>query len=209
VAEASDAAERELRRQLATLIYSQLTPALPADAITAAGWWNLTARLGCPLPLVVVHDFGLVLTSERLGGARQVRRDGGRAPSPLNRYQALLARVATSEAVSELGAAPLRDEILAVILARVLGDVYLRWAPRGLAPAELPTASALYEADRDALAAALRQRNVPFVAVDSLLGGRDWRALRFPRDSHWNVAGHQAVGQALAPVVRPLVHIAG
>jgi hypothetical protein len=153
-AEASDAADRELRRQLATLIYSQVMPALPADAITAAGWWNLTARLGCPLPLVVVHDFGLVLTSERLGGARQVRRDLARAPAPISRYQALLARVAASETVAELGAAPLRDEILAVILARVLGDVYLRWAPRGFAPAELPMASPIYEMDRDTLARA-------------------------------------------------------
>ncbi|HSS37213.1 MAG TPA: hypothetical protein VLT58_00445, partial [Polyangia bacterium] len=74
----TDAADRELRRQLATLVYSQVTPALPADAITAAGWWNLTARLGCPLPLVVVHDFGLVLTAERRGGGRQVRRELGR-----------------------------------------------------------------------------------------------------------------------------------
>ncbi len=153
MADTTEAADRELRRQLATLIYSQVVPALPADAITAAGWWNLVARLGCPLPLVVVHDFGLVLTAERLGGGpRQVRRDLGRVPAPVGRYQALLARVAASEAVTELGAAPLRDEMLAVILARVLGDVYLRWAPRGVAPAELPASSAIYDIEREVLA---------------------------------------------------------
>ncbi len=152
--DATEAADRELRRQLATLTYSQVVPALPADAITAAGWWNLVARLGCPLPLVVVHDFGLVLTAQRLGGLRQVRRDLGRVPAPIGRYQALLARVAASEAVTELGAAPLRDEMLAVILARVLGDVFLRWAPRGVVPAELPASSPIYELDRDTLARA-------------------------------------------------------
>jgi hypothetical protein len=154
VGQATEAADRELRRQLATLIYSQVSPALPADAITAVGWWNLVARLGCPLPLVVVHDFGLVLTAGRLGGPRQVRRDLGRGAAPLGRYQALLARVAASEAVGELGAAPLRDEMLAAVLARVLGDVYLRWAPRGPSPAELPAASPIYDLDRDLLARA-------------------------------------------------------
>lgn len=154
MADAPDTADRELRRQLATLIYSQVTPALPADAITAAGWWNLCARLGCHLPLVVVHDFGLVLTAGRLGSGRQVRRELGRLPAPVGRYQTLLNRVAASEAVAELGAAPLRDEMLAVILVRVLGDVFLRWAPRALAPAELPAASPLYDTDRDTLARA-------------------------------------------------------
>jgi len=154
VPDATEAADRELRRQLATLIYSQVLPALPADAITAAAWWNQVARLGFPLPLVVVHDFGLVLTAQRRGGLRQVRRDLGRVPAPVGRYQALLARVAASEAVTELGAAPLRDDMLAVILARVLGDVYLRWAPRGVVPAELPASSPIYDFDRDTLARA-------------------------------------------------------
>jgi len=54
--------EGELRRQLATLGYSQLRASTAADAAAAVGWWNLLARLGLPLPLVVVHDFGLVLS---------------------------------------------------------------------------------------------------------------------------------------------------
>jgi len=158
VADETEAGDRELRRQLATLAYSQLTPAAAADAITAAGWWNLLARLGLRIPLVVVHDLGLVLSGGRLGAARQIRNDGGArtgAPGPqLGRYQALLARVAGADAIGELAAAPLKDEMLAVVLARLLGDVYLRWVSRGLAPTELPAASPLYELDREALARA-------------------------------------------------------
>jgi hypothetical protein len=41
-----------------------------------------------------------------------------------------------------------------VILARLLGDVSLRWSSRGLAAADLPTASPIYEFDREALARA-------------------------------------------------------
>jgi hypothetical protein len=158
VADETEVGDRELRRQLATLAYAQLTPAVPADAITAAGWWNLLARLGFRIPLVVVHDLGLVLSGGRLGAARQIRNDGGarggNAGPQLARYQAFLARVAGADAIGELAAAPLKDEMLAVVLARLLGDVYLRWVSRGLAPTELPAASPLYELDREALARA-------------------------------------------------------
>jgi hypothetical protein len=60
-----DRSDGELRRQLATLGYSQLRRSTPADAVAAVGWWNLLARLGLPLPLVVVHDLGLVLSGGR------------------------------------------------------------------------------------------------------------------------------------------------
>ena len=153
MADETEAGDRELGRQLATLSYSQLTPAVRADAITAAGWWNLLGRLGLRIPLVVVHDFGLVLSGGRLGAARQIRHDGAGGPQ-LARYQSLLARVAAADAIAELAAAPLKDEMLAVILARLLGDVYLRWVSRGPTPYELPTASAIYEIDREALARA-------------------------------------------------------
>ena len=155
----TEAGDRELRRQLATLTYSQLTLAMPADAITAAGWWNLLARLGFRMPLVVVHDFGLVLSGGRLGAAPQIlhdgaRRDGSSGGPQIGRYQALLSRVAASDAVADLATAPLRDEMLAVILARLLGDVCLRWGARGLSSYELPAASTVYELDHEALARA-------------------------------------------------------
>ncbi|HVV51863.1 MAG TPA: hypothetical protein VHO06_19500, partial [Polyangia bacterium] len=155
----SEAGDRELRRQLATLAYAQVAPTTTGDAITAAGWWNLLARLGFRVPLVAVHDLGLILSGGRLGSARQIRHDGGAgregpgAPQ-LVRYQALLARVAATEVIAELAAAPLKDEMLAVVLARLLGDVYLRWVSRGLAACELPAASAIYDIDRQVLARA-------------------------------------------------------
>jgi lysophospholipase L1-like esterase len=62
-----------------------------------------------------------------------------------------------------------------------------------------------YEADRDALAAALRQRRVDFVALDDLVPSEAWKPLRYPHDGHWNAAGHQRVGQLLAPRVRAML----
>ena len=94
----------ELRRQLATLVYSPIRPATTADAAAAVGWWNLLARLGLPLPLVVVHDFGLVLSGGRSSSRREVLRDGVAGGGVLARYQALLARLADIV---------LRDELIA------------------------------------------------------------------------------------------------
>lgn len=61
-----------------------------------------------------------------------------------------------------------------------------------------------FERDRDALARALAARGIPVLALDSLPGA-DWTALRYPLDGHWNAAGHQAAGRALAARVKPLL----
>ena len=140
----------ELRRQLATLAYSPIRPATVADAAVAVGWWNLLARLGLPVPLVVVHDLGLVISGATLSGGREVRREGVPETPLAARYQALLTRMAQSETIAELAATPLRDDTLAVILARVLGDLYLRWHGRSRLSAvgDLPTSAPAYELDR-------------------------------------------------------------
>jgi hypothetical protein len=140
----------ELRRQLATLVHSQLRGSTAADAAAAVGWWNLLARLGLPLPLVVVHDFGLVLSGGRSTSRREVARDGIPGGAVLARYQALLARLADAETLEEIGTTPMGDETLAVVLARIVGDVYLRWHGRSrLADAgALSTTGPAYEMDR-------------------------------------------------------------
>ena len=102
---------------------------------------------------MVVQDLGLVLSGGRLAAARKIRHDGA-GGALLARYQTFLGRVAGADAIRELAAAPLKDEMLAVILARLLGDVALRWASRGLGAADLPAASPIYELDREALAGA-------------------------------------------------------
>jgi hypothetical protein len=164
------AEDRALARQLGTLVLSGVVPQAGGGALAAAAWWNGLLRLGVSPPLFVVHDLGLVLAREperrrveELAGAPV---GGGRQVSPLvARYRALLAAVASSESVRALGGTFLRDEVVAVLLARLLGDAWRRWAPRpaggmdwglrgaggaaeapssGLPTAPLPLASPLY-----------------------------------------------------------------
>jgi hypothetical protein len=149
-----DLAEHELGRQLATLSLSCVQPSGAMEAIAAASWWNMLARLGIRLPLVVVHDFGLLLSRGREGRGREVVRPAG-SVAIIGRYQALLAAVGASEIIAELGNAPLHDDAVAVILARLMGDVYLRWPARPrVGPrsevTDLPVSSPLYERDHAA-----------------------------------------------------------
>ncbi|MES1241350.1 MAG: hypothetical protein ABUT39_07010 [Acidobacteriota bacterium] len=62
-----------------------------------------------------------------------------------------------------------------------------------------------YEVDRDGLETVLKERSIPYLALDTFLAKADWPRLRYARDQHWNEAGHRTVGTALASVVRPLV----
>jgi hypothetical protein len=155
VARQGELAENELSRQLATLTLARVGPSGSVEAAAAASWWNLLARLGLSPPLVVVHDLGLVLTRARQGTPRQVRRVPGANPV-LERYEALLAAVAGSEAMEELQAASLADETVAVILASLFADVHLRWPgrPRVAFAGALPLVSTAFERERAELARA-------------------------------------------------------
>ena len=146
--------ERELRRQLATLTLALVRPSGAAEAIRAAAWWNTLAKLGLRLPLAVVHDLGLLISLRRERTRPDVAPVAG-AQSGLGRYAALLNAIAASDATAALTTAHLRDETIAVLLARVVGDVYHRWMARphpGMAGGELPHTSTAYDLDRAALA---------------------------------------------------------
>lgn len=57
-----------------------------------------------------------------------------------------------------------------------------------------------YEIDRAHLEEALKAKDIPYLSLDSVQV--DWPRLRYPRDQHWNEAGHRTVGRVLAPLIR-------
>jgi lysophospholipase L1-like esterase len=56
-----------------------------------------------------------------------------------------------------------------------------------------------FHRDRQRLQARLQELGIPWVAADDLVPSARWPRLRYPLDTHWNAAGHQAIGVALAP----------
>ncbi len=123
---AAEIAERELARQLATLSRARVRPEEAGAEVQAVAWWNGLARLGLDLPLVAVHDFGFLLArpAERVKLAAEPAVPDG----PVAAYHGLLQEVARSESLPLFDRAPLRDEIVAILLARLLADAFRLWA---------------------------------------------------------------------------------
>ena len=152
-----------LARQLATLVYSRVPPGAAGSALAAAAWWNELLRLGLAPPLFVVHDVGLLLSREtdrrRFAERRPPTPELDRMqPAPLARYEQMLAAIAASESVGALGNVFLRDEVVAVLLGRLLGEATRHWVARSgpdpTPPGPLPLGSPLYGQSPVALARA-------------------------------------------------------
>jgi hypothetical protein len=125
-----------LARQVGTLALSHVQVDSPMAPVRAAVWWNAISRLGIHLPLFVVHDLGLLLTTPRgpTGWTLAPRRAAlARIQPPpavrvlLDQYLELLRNLSTSEVVEKVAGWRLRDELVAVLLSRALGDAYNRW----------------------------------------------------------------------------------
>lgn len=144
-----------LARQVGTLTLSQVRIDNPMAVIRAAAWHNAISRLGIHLPFFIVHDLGLLLTTPRgasgwtLGPrAHSLARI---APPPpvkrlLDKYVELLENIASSDVVEKVSGWRMRDELVAVLLTRALGDTYNRWRERGKAAGavELPLDLTVY-----------------------------------------------------------------
>src|SRR6476659_5862769 len=111
----------------------------PMALVRAAAWSNSLARMGVYLPLFVIHDIGVMLSMTRGAGGYVIRaREAqlARLQMPqgikplLDKYRRLLENVAGSEVTERLSGLRLRDEMVAVLLSRILGDTYNRWRDR-------------------------------------------------------------------------------
>src|SRR5688572_20820141 len=96
--------------------------------VRAAAWFNRLARFGLHLPLFVVHDVGLLFTMPR-GATLTVGPDErllallGLPPEAralLGQYESLLNTIAQSEVVEKAASWRLRDDLVAVLLVKVL-----------------------------------------------------------------------------------------
>jgi hypothetical protein len=113
--------------------------------VRAARWWRDLARLGVRLPFFVVHDFGLLYGAPReqiefgpRPGAEAVLARTPRLTEVAAAYRAMVDEVAQSQAASRARAMRLSDDLVVVVLARVLSSLLQRAQLRSPWPATLP-----------------------------------------------------------------------
>jgi hypothetical protein len=126
-------------RQVATMVLSHVQVESPMAIVRAAAWCNSLSRMGLNLPMFVVHDLGVMLSMNRGAGGYVIRAREAQlarvqvpanAKPQLEQYRRLLENVMTSEVTERLAGLRLRDEMIAVLLSRILGDTYNRWRDR-------------------------------------------------------------------------------
>jgi hypothetical protein len=160
----------------ASLALSRVRIEDPLGRVRAAAWWNRLARLGLPVPLCVVHDLGQLLGAPRAGAPSLLGADPLVATalelSPeertlLDAWAALLGRLSTTELVQQAAGTRLKDDVIAALLVKLLGDLYHRWPERRARGAsdELSLDPRLYESAELVRAA----RSAPPWAALSLL----------------------------------------
>lgn len=121
------------------MVLSHVQVDTPMALVRASAWANSLSRMGVHLPLFVVHDIGVMLSMSRGAGGYVLRpRESqlariqvpGNGKPLLDQYRRLLENIAGSEVTERLSGLRLRDEMVAVLLSRILGDTYNRWRDR-------------------------------------------------------------------------------
>jgi hypothetical protein len=130
---------------LGGLALSAVRAATPMMIVRAVRWYRDLARLGLHLPFFLVHDFGLLYAAPKdqldIGarpGLDAVIARVPRASELLATYRSVLGEIAQSEASARARTMRLSDDLVVVVLARVLGSLVQRANVKAPYPASLP-----------------------------------------------------------------------
>jgi hypothetical protein len=181
---ASLARDPAIAGPLGGLALSAVRASSPMLVMRAVRWWRDLSRLGVRLPLFVVHDLGLLYgvpreqieLAPRPGIDAVVSRVPGLA-GLLGPYREIIGEIAQSQAAARASSMRLGDDLVVVVMARVLTSVVQRNVPRVPPPPWPETLPLDVELVRDldpqlpALFAAL-PRNYELQALEALSRAR-------------------------------------
>jgi len=130
--------------ELGSLLLSGVPSGNAMALVRAAAWQNRVRRLGLSVPFFIVHDLGLLFTrgaeqglpaAQQTLGVRAELAGASAAADDVTRnlaehYVSCLRELAESEVIVRAAAWNLPDDLVAVILARVLRNLVARWPQR-------------------------------------------------------------------------------
>jgi hypothetical protein len=130
---------------LGSLAMSVVRPAVPMMIVRAVKWHRDLERLGVHAPLFVVHDLGLLYAApkEQLHLAPRTALEaiapaGSAARELAGKYRAIVDEIAVSEASVKARSLRLGDDLVVVVLARVLGAMATRTEARAPYASSVP-----------------------------------------------------------------------
>lgn len=177
----SSIADPAIAGPLGSLALSQVRPLSSSLSLRALRWLEGLSRLGVILPFSLVHDVGLLFSAPKEQLALGPRAPAEAIASRLRdaarlteAYRAVLAELAESEAARRAAQLKMSDDLVIVVLSRLLGTVAAR---TGVAPAyrpAVPVDATLFDdldAQLPALFAAAR-RDFEAAALSALESGR-------------------------------------
>jgi hypothetical protein len=166
---------------LGGLALSGVRAASPMMVVRAIRWYRDLARLGLHIPFFMVHDFGLLYAAPKeqleIGprpGMDAVTSRVPRAADLLATYRSVLGEVSQSDASARARSMRLNDDLVVVVLARVLGSLAQRTTVKAPYPATLPQDPEMVRDIDNQLAALFGavQRNFEMAALDALVRSR-------------------------------------
>ncbi|MBK7583719.1 MAG: hypothetical protein IPI67_26435 [Myxococcales bacterium] len=137
---------------LGSLALSVIRPHTSTLALRALKWHRDLERLGVRMPLAVAHDLGLLLAcpNEQLELVQRVETNElvavtGAAPALFAGYRHMIEEVAESETARRSGSLRLTDDVIAVLLAKLLGSIARRIQIAPPYPTGVPLDAALVD----------------------------------------------------------------
>jgi len=130
---------------LGGLLLSAVRASSPMLVVRAVRWWRDLSKLGVRLPLFVVHDLGLLYGAPREQVDMSPRPGADAAIAKIPRlaelvkvYRDVVEEIARSQAAARASSMKLGDDLVVVVLARVLASVVQRVGLRPPWPETLP-----------------------------------------------------------------------
>ncbi len=145
-------ADPQVAGPLGSLALSVVRPRSSTLAMRALKWHTDLTRLGVSMPLFIVHDIGMLLAApnEQLGlgpraGSADLLAQAPGGAQLFSQYRGLIDEIAESEAALRSHALSMSDDLVVIVIARLLGSVSARCRTEPAYLSSVPLDASLFE----------------------------------------------------------------